>query len=83
MNHLKNKSVLMHDDFRFIYASELGGKPSPNSCLLLTYLNISEGDISTVCHHCNDVNIFLTFLATLHLLESQVCYLFVYQFYQC
>ena len=58
MNHLKNKSVLMYDDFRFVYASDHEGKPSPNSCLFLTYLNISAGDNITACYHCNVVTHF-------------------------
>jgi len=51
VNHLKNKSVLMYDDFWFIYASDHGGKPSPNSCLLLMYLNIRVGENITACYH--------------------------------
>jgi hypothetical protein len=42
MNHL-NESVLMYDDFRFVYSSEPGGKPSANSCALLASLKIRTG----------------------------------------
>ena len=43
MNHLTNESVLMYYDLRFVYTSEPGGKPSANSCVLLTSLNIRTG----------------------------------------
>jgi hypothetical protein len=33
-------SVLIHDDFWFMYISDPGGKPSPNSCFLMTPLHI-------------------------------------------
>ena len=83
MNHLKNKSGLMYEDFRFIYASDHGGKPSPNSCFLLTYVNIRAGCYNTAWYHCKFVNHFSVFLVPFLLLESQFCYLFVCQFYQC
>jgi len=41
VNHLKNKFELMHDDFRFMYTSDPGDKPSPKSGFLLTSLNIT------------------------------------------
>ena len=56
MNQIKNKCVLMYDDFWFIYAFQHGGKPSPNSCLLLKYLNIRAGDNIIACYHYNAVN---------------------------
>jgi hypothetical protein len=77
VNTLKNKSVLMYDDFRFIYASDHGGKPSPNSCFLLTYVNIRAGYYSTAWYPCKFVSHSSIFLASFLLLESQVCYLFV------
>jgi hypothetical protein len=32
VTHLMNKSVLMYDDFGFMYTSDPGSKPSPNLC---------------------------------------------------
>ena len=43
VNHLMYKSVLMYDDIRFTYTSDPVGKPSPNSCFLLTSVNIRRG----------------------------------------
>jgi hypothetical protein len=37
---LDEKSVLMYDNFPFMYASEPGAKLSPKSCFLLMSLNI-------------------------------------------
>ena len=42
-NRVMNKLVLMYDDFRFIYISELVGKSLPKSSFLFTIVNIGTG----------------------------------------